>query len=42
VARQLQHLIAHLDVPRHPELANAQGYFAVGQQIPEAAWSKLR
>jgi len=42
VQRQLQHLIAHLDVPRHPELANAQGCFAVGQQIPEVAWSKLR
>lgn len=42
VQRQLQRLIAHLDVPRHPELANAQGYFAVGQQIPETAWAKLR
>lgn len=42
VAKHLQRLIAHLDVPRHPELANAQGYFAVGQQIPEVAWSKLR
>lgn len=38
----LRRLIAHLDVPRHPELANAQGYVAVGQQIPEIAWSKLR
>lgn len=42
MVRQLQRLIQHLDVPRHPELANAQGYFAVGQQIPEAAWAKLR
>lgn len=42
VAAQLQRLIARLDVPRHPELANAQGYLAVGQQIPEVAWAKLR
>jgi hypothetical protein len=42
VAPQLRRLIAHLDVPKHPELANAQGYLAVGQQIPEAAWAKLR
>lgn len=42
LAPQLRQVIGHLEVPRNPELANAQGYLAVGLQIPEAAWSKLR
>jgi hypothetical protein len=42
VADILRQVIPHLEVPRHPELANAQGYAAVGQQIPEIAWAKLR
>jgi quercetin dioxygenase-like cupin family protein len=42
LASQLKELIPHLEVPRNPELANAQGYLAVGLQIPEAGWAKLR
>lgn len=42
VADALRQMIPHLEVPKHPELANAQGYLAVGQQIPEQAWAKLR
>lgn len=41
-APQLQQLIPHLTVPRQPELANAQGYLAVGLQVPEASWARLR
>jgi hypothetical protein len=29
------------EVPRHPELANAQGYLAVGLQLPDGAWTRL-
>jgi hypothetical protein len=42
VADALRQVIPHLAVPKYPELANAQGYLAVGQQIPEQAWAKLR
>lgn len=42
VAPHLKRIIPHLEVPRAPELANAQGYLAVGAQIPEAAWARLR
>jgi len=42
LAPQLKRLIPHLEVPKHPELANAQGYLGIGLQIPEAAWQKLR
>lgn len=38
----LQRLVPQLHVPRSPELANAQGYAAVGQQLGDAAWAKLR
>jgi plasmid segregation protein ParM len=38
----LRPIIPHLEVPRAPELANAQGYLAVGQQLPETAWMRLR
>jgi hypothetical protein len=34
-------LIPHLEVPRAPELANAQGYLAVDTQLSEAAWARL-
>lgn len=42
LADQLRALIPHLEVPRNPELANAQGYLAVGLQIPESGWARLR
>jgi hypothetical protein len=42
LADALRQAIPHLEVPRHPELVNAQGYLAVGGQIPEGAWAKLR
>lgn len=42
LADHLKRLIPHLEVPKAPELANAQGYLAVGTQIPEAAWARLR
>lgn len=42
VAAHLRQVIPHLEVPKHPELANAQGYLAVGHQIPEPAWARLR
>jgi hypothetical protein len=38
----LKQIIPHLEVPRHPELANAQGYLAVGLQLPDTAWTRLR
>lgn len=41
VARPLRQLIPHLSVPRQPELANAQGYLALGLQVPEAHWARL-
>jgi hypothetical protein len=42
VTPQLRGVIPHLEIPKQPELANAQGYLAVGLQIPEAAWARLR
>lgn len=42
LAEQLRRLIPHIEIPKHPELANAQGYLGVGMQVPEAAWQKLR
>lgn len=42
LATQLKELIPHLEVPKNPELANAQGYLAVGLQIPESGWARLR
>jgi plasmid segregation protein ParM len=42
VAPHLKRLIPHLEVPRSPELANASGYLAVGQHVPDAAWARLR
>lgn len=40
-APPLKQLIRHLQVPRHPELANAQGYLALGLQVPDAHWARL-
>lgn len=42
IAPHLKAIIPHIKSPRHPELANAQGYLGVGMQVPEAAWQKLR
>ena len=42
IAPQLKAIIPHIETPKHPELANAQGYLGVGMQVPEAAWQKLR
>lgn len=38
----LRALIPHLQVPKQAEHANTQGYLAIGSQIPERAWARLR
>jgi hypothetical protein len=38
----LREMLPHLAVPRHAEVANAQGYLAIGQQLPERMWARLR
>ena len=38
----LREMLPHLDVPKHPEVANAQGYLAIGQQLPDRVWARLR
>ena len=38
----LRDMLPHLEVPRHAEVANAQGYLAIGQQLPERVWARLR
>jgi hypothetical protein len=38
----LREMLPHLDVPKHAEAANAQGYFAIGQQLPDRVWARLR
>src|SRR5215213_8477724 len=38
----LRELLPHLDLPKHPEVANAQGYLAIGQQLPDRVWPRLR
>jgi hypothetical protein len=40
-APALRALIPHLQVPKHAEHANAQGYLAIGSQLPERAWARL-
>jgi hypothetical protein len=35
-------LIPHLEVPRLAEHANAQGYLAIGSQLSERAWARLK
>ena len=37
----LRESIPALLVPKHPELANAEGYLALGLQLPERVWSRL-
>jgi hypothetical protein len=37
----LRESIPALGVPKHPELANAEGYLALGQQLPERVWARL-
>jgi hypothetical protein len=41
-ATMLRALIPHLQVPKHAEHANAQGYLAICSQLPERAWARLR
>ena len=38
----LREMLPHLQVPKHAEVANAQGYLAIGQQLPERVWARLR
>jgi len=38
----LKESIPSLVVPKHPELANAGGYLALGQQLPEHVWARLQ
>jgi hypothetical protein len=38
----LRESIPALTVPKHPEVANAEGYLALGQQLPERVWARLR
>jgi hypothetical protein len=40
-APTLRALIPHLEVPKHPEFANAQGYLAIGRQLPERVWARF-
>ena len=37
----LREVIPHLDVPRQAEHANAQGYLALGRQLPDRVWTRL-
>jgi hypothetical protein len=37
----LRESIPALIVPKHPEVANAEGYLALGQQLPERVWARL-
>jgi uncharacterized membrane protein len=41
VRKPLKQLIPHLEVPSKPELANAQGYLALGLKIPPEKWAAL-
>ena len=41
-APTLRALIPHVHVPKQAEHANAQGYLAIGSQLPERAWARLR
>jgi hypothetical protein len=38
----LREMLPHLEVPRHAEVANAQGYFAIGHHLPDRVWARLR
>jgi hypothetical protein len=37
----LRESIPPLIVPKRPEVANAEGYLALGLQLPERVWSRL-
>ncbi len=37
----LRESIPALFVPKHPEIAHAEGYLALGQQLPEHVWARL-
>jgi hypothetical protein len=41
-ASLLREMLPHLAVPRHAEVASAQGYLAIGQQLPDRMWARLR
>ena len=41
-AASLKPFIPALSVPARPELANAQGYLAIGSQLSERAWARLK
>jgi Actin like proteins N terminal domain len=38
----LRESIPALVVPKHPEVANAEGYLALGLQLPERVWARLQ
>lgn len=38
----LRALIPHLQTPKHAEHANAEGYLAIGRELPERAWARFR
>jgi len=37
----LREMLPHLDVPKHAEVAHAQGYLAIGQHLPDRVWARL-
>jgi hypothetical protein len=41
-ASVLRALIPHLNVPKQAEYANTQGYLAIGSQLAERAWARLK
>lgn len=41
-ADALRAIIPHIEVVRAPELANAQGYLAIGSYVSEEAWARNR
>lgn len=41
-ADTLRAIIPHIEVVRTPELANAQGYLAIGSYVSEEAWARNR
>jgi hypothetical protein len=40
-AALLRESIPALAVPKHPEMANAEGYLALGLQLSERVWARL-
>jgi hypothetical protein len=37
----LREILPHLEVPKHAEVANAQGYLAIGHHLPDRVWARL-